>query len=230
MFKNTVKYNWKTMLPKLMLAGLAIGGSYSCKPKPGDEPEIKKHTTTYVFGPDKELSISAIAASADSASVEKIVIKSDGASWNGTDLSEINSDVLMPAFSAAGNKAQAAGTLNNVLFANTSDKQYAESLGYGVVALPQHTTKYVFGYGYWDVTDEQIQASADSVEVKEIVLQARNQSMNGMGSTVLRNNFLDSKFAISDKVKGAGDLSDLGIQSEADSLALVAMGYKVNAR
>ena len=94
---------------------------------------------------------------------------------------------------------------------------------------PQHDTTYTFGIRNFGLTDAQVQASADSSQVRNVILQSDGKSMGGISSTRLRTLFLDSKFALSSKVKGKGNLYGLWIENKPDSTWLVQQGFTVNA-
>ena len=93
---------------------------------------------------------------------------------------------------------------------------------------PQHDTTYTFGFQNFGLTDAQVQASADSSQVRNVILQSDEKSMCGISSTRLRTLFLDSKFAVPSKVKGRGSLNHLWIENKPDSLWLVQHGFTVN--
>lgn len=91
----------------------------------------------------------------------------------------------------------------------------------------QHDTTYTFGIDNPLPSDSQISASADSSLVKEIVFQSDNSSWRGAGSDAIRN-YLSPKFGLSTKITGKGDLKNVWVKNQDDSLQFVAWGYRVN--
>ena len=93
----------------------------------------------------------------------------------------------------------------------------------------QHDTTYIFGNDKVLPSDAQVQASADSSLVRNVILQSDGLSLGGAGSNFLTR-IMSPKFSISPKVVGKGNLKGVAVVSEADSLQLVAWGYTVNQR
>lgn len=93
----------------------------------------------------------------------------------------------------------------------------------------QHDTTYIFGNDKALPSDAQVQASADSSLVRNVILQSDGLSLGGAGSDFITG-LMSPKFAISPKVVGKGNLKGVWVKSQADSLQLVAWGYTVNQR
>ena len=102
---------------------------------------------------------------------------------------------------------------------------------------PPHDTTYTFGpndYSNISPTDK-IVASADSSQVRNVILDVNDNSLADSWSGKLMNLVLEKKirpaFAVSPKVKGKGNFMNADYQlSEADSLELVGYGFTVNQR
>lgn len=93
---------------------------------------------------------------------------------------------------------------------------------------PQHDTTFVFGHEALP-TDAKITASADSSQVRNVILKSDELSLGGIGTTPIKN-ALAPKFALSSKVKGKGNLKDVYVMNQSDSLWLVQHGFTVNQR
>jgi len=93
----------------------------------------------------------------------------------------------------------------------------------------QHDTTYTINLNVVP-TEAQVQASADSNLVRNVILKADGSSWSGVSSTVLRDRFFNKMFALSPKVQGAGNLKDVTIALDTDSLWFVQKGYTVNQK
>lgn len=94
---------------------------------------------------------------------------------------------------------------------------------------PTHDTTYTININT-TLTTDQVQASADSNQVRKVILKADGSSWYGFSSTLLRDRFFNKMFALSPKVQGAGNLKGVTITLDTDSLWFVQKGYTVNQK
>lgn len=94
--KQIIPVKMRMALPILGIAGASL--CVSCneiEPEPEPTPT---HTTTYVWGPHSIGTPSDLAkkvrASADSTTVSKVILQSDGDKWNGRSVSDIYDKVV----------------------------------------------------------------------------------------------------------------------------------------
>lgn len=98
--------------------------------------------------------------------------------------------------------------------------------------IKQHDTIYTFGPGNWfDAQEKQnIIASADSATVRYVILESSGESFHGGGSSVIVSNIIILLDKIPEtnknKLKGAGILREMTIDSQEDSTYLANMGFK----
>lgn len=101
---------------------------------------------------------------------------------------------------------------------------------------PQHDTTYTFSpTDFSNVSPTtKIEASADSSQVRNVILEVTAGSMglsawDGAPMSFFINNKLKPAFAASPKVKGKGNFKNANTMlSQADSLWLVQQGFTVN--
>ncbi len=135
---KTLPYKIRRILP---IAAIAAGSilTTSCDK---DEPEVPIHDTTYVWGHDnfKDPQLKAkIRASADSASVRNIILKSDGNTWMGTyHEKEIRYLVVEPLIEAGGDhnrhKFKGRGTITHINIIYPEDNQWLVDFGYNIIS------------------------------------------------------------------------------------------------
>ncbi len=137
--KKFVPYKIRRALPML---GLAAGSMLmpSCS---NDEPDapVPPHDTTYIWGHDNfkdpELK-KKIRASADSASVVNIILKSDGNTWaSAYSEKEIRYLVVEPLIEAGGehnrHKFKGKGPITHINIVYPEDNQWLVDFGYVII-------------------------------------------------------------------------------------------------
>lgn len=141
--KKIIPYKIRRILP---IAGIAAMGMALPSCDKDDEP-VPIHDTVYTWGmdmfhdgvatfPEKQ-----IRASADSASVRYIILKSDGKSWGGAfNEHDFRTKVIEPMISFGGeknrHKFKGAGTLKHVYPRYPEDKQWLIDFGYTIIQVP----------------------------------------------------------------------------------------------
>ena len=89
----------------------------------------------------------------------------------------------------------------------------------------------VFGFGNWQgIKPENVQNAAAPTEVRNVILESDGKTLNGAGSTNLKNIALKPAFDASTKVRGRGNLKDVTIENVQDSLQFVEWGFTVNQK
>lgn len=132
-----IPYGIRRALPILGIAAAAIFFS-SCNKSDSDPV----HDTTYTWGRDNFYDSAAklkaqIRASADSASVRYIILKSDGESWAGLlNENDIRYVVVEPLIQAGGeynrHKFKGAGTIKHVTIEYPEDNKWLTAFGYTI--------------------------------------------------------------------------------------------------
>lgn len=136
--KKIIPYKVRRALPIL---GIAMGSMFmsSCSK---DEPDVPIHDTTYTWGMDNfynNAKLNAqIRASADSASVRYVILKSDGLSWGGAyNENEFRYKVVEPLIQAGGeknrHKFKGAGTIKHVFIKYPEDNKWLTDFGYTII-------------------------------------------------------------------------------------------------
>lgn len=140
-----IPYKIRRALPIL---GIAAGSMFmsSCS---NDEPDVPMHDTTYTWGYDnfRDPQLPAkIRASADSASVRNIILKSDGVSWGSAyNENEIRYLIVEPLIQAGGeqnrHKFKGTGTIKHINIESPIDNQWLTDFGYDIIpsTLPSYT-------------------------------------------------------------------------------------------
>jgi len=138
--KNIVPYKIRLALPML---GLAAGSMLMSSCSNDDEPDVPvpQHNTVYVWGHDNfkdPVLKQKIRASADSASVVNIILKSDGKTWASVyDENEFRYLVIEPLIQAGGeqnrHKFKGAGTIKHVILAHKEDYEWLTNFGYEII-------------------------------------------------------------------------------------------------
>lgn len=140
--KKVIPYQVRRALPIL---GIAMGGMFMSSCHDDDEPKIKQHDTTYTWGIDNfynNTKLNAqIRASADSASVRYVILKSDGKSWGGAfNENDFHYQVIEPFIRAGGeenrHKFKGAGTIKYVTIKYPEDNKWLTDFGYDIIPCP----------------------------------------------------------------------------------------------
>lgn len=139
--KKIIPYKIRRILP---IAGIAAMGMALPSCDKDDEP-VPIHDTVYTWGfknfSDPKLKKN-IRASADSASVRNIILKSDGKSWGGAyNENELRYLVIETYIQAGGeqnrHKFKGTGTIKDVFAKYPEDNKWLTDFGYTIIPLTE---------------------------------------------------------------------------------------------